>query len=382
MKKILLILIAALIVSFGYTQKHNLEQDTTKASNTISVFPFIEEYECEGENGENFPPEGWTIFSLVDRTNWSDALNTFSHSGTNCAHYRHDLFTSDFMESQDAWLVSPQFEIPERGEFIFKFWHYVNFADDYVNGKSSVLISTSNEINATNNYTEVWTIETPERAWREVTFSLNEYKGQNIYIAFRFEQETWAHEWFVDDFSVEDLSSETYIVDKTPADNDTNIEVNAAVSATFNRDITASDLSRITITPNPGNVSASIAGRVLTIAHGDFDYGTEYTVTIPADAVENHTEPTTWSFTTKPKSNVNTLSASDILNIYPNPSKGEVNVKVTENSAVKITDIAGKIIRTFEIKEDEIINFTQAPGMYLINVKYDGKIYTQKLIIE
>jgi len=85
----------------------------------------------------------------------------------------------------------------------------------------------------------------------------------------------------------------------TPADNAINVAVDETVSARFTSNITANDLSGITISPNPGNVSASIAGDILTIAHDDFEYGTEYTVTIPAGATSgNPLVNTVWKFTT------------------------------------------------------------------------------------
>ena len=51
------------------------------------------------------------------------------------------------------------------------------------------------------------------------------------------------------------------------------------------------------------DVTATLEGRVLTIAHDDFDYFTEYTVTIPAGAVQTESgianDEIVWSFTTK-----------------------------------------------------------------------------------
>jgi len=73
---------------------------------------------------------------------------------------------------------------------------------------------------------------------------------------------------------------------------------------------------------------------------------------------------------------------NNIINLYPNPSKGDVNLNISGNSTVKITDIAGKIIKTFDVRENGTIKFTQAPGMYLIHAENNGKFYTKKLIID
>ncbi len=88
----------------------------------------------------------------------------------------------------------------------------------------------------------------------------------------------------------------------TPEANAVGVALNAEVSVTFDVDLTAVDLTGITITPDPGNVSASVNNAVLTIAHDNFNYNTEYTVLVPAGAVSDGTDPTThpitWSFKT------------------------------------------------------------------------------------
>ncbi len=93
-----------------------------------------------------------------------------------------------------------------------------------------------------------------------------------------------------------------YVISKTPAANETDVTIDAAVVVTFNVNVFENDLSGITITPDPGNVVASIVDDELTIAHDDFDFNTEYTVLIPAASVNDGTDDQandiTWSFTT------------------------------------------------------------------------------------
>jgi hypothetical protein len=93
-----------------------------------------------------------------------------------------------------------------------------------------------------------------------------------------------------------------YVITKTPAANATDVAIDAAVVVTFNVAVFENDLSGVTITPDPGNVVASIVDDELTIAHDDFDFNTEYTVLIPAASVNDGTDDQandiTWSFTT------------------------------------------------------------------------------------
>jgi hypothetical protein len=104
----------------------------------------------------------------------------------------------------------------------------------------------------------------------------------------------------------------TFVITKTPVgplsltllpeNLATDVVIDATVSATFNENIYATDLSGIVITPDPGNVSVSIVDNILTIAHDDFTYVTEYTVTVPMASINDGSDDLAfdleWSFTT------------------------------------------------------------------------------------
>ena len=95
------------------------------------------------------------------------------------------------------------------------------------------------------------------------------------------------------------------VAEVEPADGATGVELDAEVKATFDRDVVEGDLSGVKIEAGgvEMDVLATLEGRVLTVAHPDFAYLTEYTVTIPADAVLcEHgvgNDEIVWSFTTK-----------------------------------------------------------------------------------
>ncbi|MDD4149004.1 MAG: Ig-like domain-containing protein [Bacteroidales bacterium] len=88
-----------------------------------------------------------------------------------------------------------------------------------------------------------------------------------------------------------------------PVDMATDVTLDAPVSVSFDENIFATDLTGISISPDPGNVSASIASNVLTIAHDSFAYNTEYTVTIPNASINDGSNDLNfdikWTFTTE-----------------------------------------------------------------------------------
>lgn len=89
---------------------------------------------------------------------------------------------------------------------------------------------------------------------------------------------------------------------KTPVSNAVDVAIDATVSVTFDVNISETDLTGIAISPDPGNVVASIVDNVLTIAHDNFAYNTMFTVTVPAGSVSDGTDNLmyniVWSFTT------------------------------------------------------------------------------------
>ena len=69
------------------------------------------------------------------------------------------------------------------------------------------------------------------------------------------------------------------------------------------------------------------------------------------------------------------------VRVYPNPSNGMVTVSVTENSTVRVLDVLGKVVDTYTVNSNSMLNFTQAAGFYFLQVESNGKISTHKLVI-
>ena len=165
-----------------------------------------------------------------------------------------------------------------------------------------------------------------------------------------------------------------YLPEMTPTDGAADVALNATVSATY-YGVTGIDLSGITILPAPGNVSASLAENKITIAHDDFEYGTEYTVTIPANATSVNTVEVSWKFTT--------VSAPPILSPVP-IFEGLANEYTAGSAAVqlKVMGTGSEGLTVFRVNGTEAPEFDPAAaGTYLVEAaSADGKLRIWKYV--
>lgn len=161
-------------------------------------YPFYENFE-----GETFPPADWQVFSLLDDAeNWSLHLwQNVTPGGTQSAY--HGNTTAD--ESVDNWLVTPQISIEADGFHYLSFWSYLG--NSWAYKKISVLVSAGSPDPADEDYVEKWAgISNDGWMWVNFFIDLEDYVGQDVYIAFRYEGDTWGHTWNVDDVALVDDS--------------------------------------------------------------------------------------------------------------------------------------------------------------------------------
>jgi hypothetical protein len=121
----------------------------------------------------------------------------------------------------------------------------------------------------------------------------------------------------------------------TPVKGATNIAMDAILLVTFNKNITVADASKITINGESlASEAATAQGRVLSIAHNDFDYATDYTVKVASGAIDGLTKDIEWSFTS------NELSLASTL---PRNNQSDINlqtlVSATFNDNVEVVDL-------------------------------------------
>jgi hypothetical protein len=150
------------------------------------------------------------------------------------------------------------------------------------------------------------------------TPSVSIFSPQILSIFYAFEWST-SYEIFIPAAAIDGLEDDIVFTFSTPpalapssflpAENATGVELDAAVEITFNKDINTNTWNPPAITiaktggDNVGGVSFVAVtwqnpGNKLIINHNDFDYDSEYTVTVPVGVVNSYNEVITWQFTT------------------------------------------------------------------------------------
>lgn len=119
----------------------------------------------------------------------------------------------------------------------------------------------------------------------------------------------------------------------------------------------------------------------MIINHNVFQANTTYAVYVPEGAITNYLLLIAWGFISGTV-NSSPIVAENQTSIYPNPSNGRVNIEVSQNSIIRILDLSGRIVDTFNIDGDSTLDFVQPAGIYIIHIESKGKIETHKLIIQ
>ncbi len=159
------------------------------------LLPWSEDFE-----GQQFPPLGWQKYNLQGAFMEWDVSQAQNHTPSGMKSAIHD-YGPGADGIQDGWLVTPQLLIPETGTFQLSFWSYNTWPAWY--HKNSILVSTSSGDPNDGTFFEIWAAPSVSTSWVETIVSLQDYAGQAIYIAFRYEGQD-AHSWFLDDVSVEE----------------------------------------------------------------------------------------------------------------------------------------------------------------------------------
>ena len=168
----------------------------------------------------------------------------------------------------------------------------------------------------------------------------------------------------------------------SPGNEESDVALDAPITVVFSKDVNLSTTEGVTISPDPGDVSISVEGSVLTITHNDFAYETTYEVIIPAGTIEGYNEAIHWSFTTLKSVYIDNPIYKSNITIYPNPTKDEVRISVAGIIRLFNTNGAPCLIQTVEAQQ--AINISHLPAglyLYILEDKYENKI-SGKLIIQ
>lgn len=146
--------------------------------NPITTFPWTEDFESE-----TFPG-CWTIIDKDgDGHNWQRTKEVRPHSGDACAiSFSYDLDNSAVLYPEN-YLITPALQMPSTNyDVTLSYWIVNEDLGSGYHDTYEVWVSTTGTAPA--DFTNKLITETPNAAWTEKTFELNDYCGQTIYIAF------------------------------------------------------------------------------------------------------------------------------------------------------------------------------------------------------
>jgi len=162
----------------------------------ITVFPFAESFDedevCWGVSSASSSYASWVMTQTATRSGRFAFVHYYATGG------------------QTGFLSSPKIVVPSDGILKLSFWSLNERADQYGNGKSSVIVVTGDDPYDTSQYVEVWSPTSVKEQWTYTEISLAPYSGQTIILLFKYEG-TDAHTWYLDDIGLSQVFSDTDI---------------------------------------------------------------------------------------------------------------------------------------------------------------------------
>ncbi|MDR0798323.1 MAG: choice-of-anchor J domain-containing protein, partial [Dysgonamonadaceae bacterium] len=321
------------------------------------------------------PNECWMVINMPSSTGWNvQTTNDTPSGGGKRARHR-------YTDGSDSWLITSAIAIPASGATL-QFESKIGEPGEYGSGKSSVLVTT-NANREKSNFTEIWTPSSAQitDSWTPVAVNLNAYAGQTIFIAFRYQGDGWAHDWFIDDILVDNLDPIT-LVNTNIKHGDVEVDPRDNFIATFSKDITERSFNNITMTGG-GNeivVTPSISGNKLTLSHDVLEAQTTYTISIPATVIRNFSSPINITYTTGEGTGI--TNPSLFSPVYPTVTKGDLTVNTSGEATVKIQDLSGRTLAKYASNGVLNLRLNFANGIYLVVIENEKSVSTHKVILQ
>ena len=114
------------------------------------------------------------------------------------------------------------------------------------------------------------------------------------------------------------------------------------------------------------------------------EYDTEYFWRIQATDGSQFSEwSEVWSFTTKNYVGLSDIGKNELITIYPNPTTGIFTIQGKGIQSIQITNISGQIVKQLTINNEQftidLSNYSK--GIYFINIQFDNKKISKKIIV-
>lgn len=152
----------------------------------------------EGFENNSMPPTGWTATSVCASSNWYGWERTSPGYAGNYSAY---VDYSPYGVPHSSYLITPQLSI--SGHKLLSFWFAVSYPE--FSSTTSFTLEVSTTGTASQDFTVLQTITFPTNYdFVNVTYDLQAYSGQNIYLAFHVEDE-YGTGVYIDEVSVYEM---------------------------------------------------------------------------------------------------------------------------------------------------------------------------------
>lgn len=148
----------------------------------------------EDFEGDPLGAEGWTL--QTSGAGWIQSGYSYAHTGI------YSMAHLDDMGAQDDWLISPVITLPSDISLVASFWEMSNFVE-YI-GNHEVCVTTDGG----DTWSSIISTIPEARTFNQVSFSLDDYKGQNIQLGWHYTGD-YSDQWYIDDV-------ELFIDDESP----------------------------------------------------------------------------------------------------------------------------------------------------------------------
>ena len=169
------------------------------------------------------------------------------------------------------------------------------------------------------------------------------------------------------------VASTIEVVALSPENGADGVLIDAAVTVTFNAPVTGSFAG---ITINGTAAESTVSESVMTIAHSNFTKGTNYTIVIPAGAIDGYTEAITWSFRTEMSSGLNDITAAGSIYVS---GQTLYTAGYPATASITIYNVLGQVVKDIESTTKGI---RLSSGSYIVKIQSEGKTETHKVLVK